>query len=201
MQTISYGFDAFADTANMRTTDRNIEATFKGRTIAYLVFLGGGSRDNRVVTTLVRMRGNIQLMANIGGADADANTITGSISNLEYILPGRRSWNQRGFGSLEDNVNSTNFDYATAFGTDTAILNLTGGVIAADGSYAGTVTPTTEPATYFDPGAFKGNLYGPVDGLETAGTWYVPAKDAPANIGVGGIIGSFGACQDGKGRC
>ena len=195
MQTISYGFDAYADADNMRTTDRatDMTATFKGRTIAYLVELAGNLGAIRTADNLTRMRGNISLTANIGPA---TNTIIGSISDLEYLGPDQH-WSQEGYGV----VASGGFNFANAFRPDTAVLNLTNGTINADGSYAGTVTPTTEPATYFDPGAFKGNLYGPENGLETAGTWYVPAKDAPSDIGVSGIIGSFGACQDGKGRC
>ena len=204
MQTISYGLDAFADTDNMRTTDlteeNKIEATFKGRTMAYLVHLASGSAARRAVTQLTRMRGDISLTANIGPAnpsDTARNTITGTISGLEYYTPAAASW---GNTDITGGANTAGFSFATAFAADTATLTLENGVIAADGSYTGDVTPTTANTAYFDGGSFKGNLYGPLDGLETAGTWWLPAKDT-ADIGVGGVIGSFGACQDDKGRC
>ena len=197
LQTISYGLDAFADADGMKTTDRTTDmtATFKGRTMAYLIHLVSGSANNRNVSTLTRMRGDISLTANIG----PTNTISGTISGLEYYTSNthQTSWSN---ADITSGANTQSFSFATAFAADTATLTLENGVIAADGSYTGDVTPTTANTTYFDGGSFKGNLYGPLDGLETAGTWLLPAKDT-ADIGVAGIIGSFGACQDGKGRC
>ena len=198
MQTISYGLDAFADAEGMRTTEpgTNITATFKGRTIAYLLHLNSSSGTRRLVEQLTRMRGDISLTASIGPA---TNTITGAIGNLEYHTSdaGQSSWRN---SDITTGANTNEFSFATVFGADGATLNLTGGTIEANGSYEGTVTPSVTNTTFND-GEFKGNLYGPLDGLETAGTWWLPAQDAPANIGVAGIIGSFGACQDGKGRC
>ena len=202
MQTISYGLDAFADAEGMRTTEAgtDIEATFKGRTMAYLVHLDGSDEADpaeRDVTALTRMRGDISLTANIGPA---TNTITGSISGLEYYTSdtGQSSWRN---SDITTGANTEGFSFEDAFSGSSAILNLTDGTIAEDGSYAGDITMEdfSGPDDFFDEGSFKGNLYGPQTGLETAGTWYLPALNAAS--GIAGVIGSFGACQDGKGRC
>ena len=215
LQTIHYGLDAFADRDNMRTTDLDdgIEgATFKGRTIAYLIRTVAAGTNRRFASNLVRLRGNIALTANIGpGTD---NSISGTIDGMEYYQDSTDSWSRTTLG-----LNTPGFDFHRALGPGEpgavgAQLMLQNGTIAADGSFTGDVAPGGQftrqaraesispgnPSAYFGTGKFEGNLYGPRDGLETAGTWWIPTRTAQT-LDVSGIIGSFGACQDGKGRC
>ena len=160
------------------------------------------------IDQLIRLRGDVSLTACIGGggcsgiAAADANEIEGSISNFEYA-PQVGYWSDRNTSVIHE-----------AWRTLHGKIDLAG-TIAADGSYKGDVTPNTayEPTTQNmdrDPymsdggarmsdawgeGEFEGAFYGPQDALETAGTWWVPAReDVPQYAGMAGSFGA--ACTD-----
>ena len=190
MQGFHFGYDAFADTAGMRTTDLDtpITATFAGRASGMVM---EPHSDRTQVERLIRVRGDVTLNATIGGA----NTITGAISNLE--TPAGEGWGP--YAPLRDEV------------------RLTGGTIAADGSYTGDADVEGTNSHLWDPGAFGGNFYGARGGsdLETAGWWYLTARgytpDARNLTGAAarddprrpdfrysGAFGSFGAeCTEG----
>ena len=191
MQGFHFGYDAFADTAGMRTTDlaTPITATFMGRASGMVM---EPHSDRSQVERLIRVRGDLTLNAVIGGA----NTITGSISNFEQ--PAGRAWGP--YAPLTDSVRLNN------------------GTIAADGSYEGDTTVDGAASHLWDAGAFGGNFYGNRGGsdLETAGWWYLTprgytppqtnpltgadARDYPGrpDFDYSGVFGSFGAkCVEG----
>ncbi len=190
MQGFHFGYEAFADTAGMKTTDLDtpITATFAGRASGMVM---EPHSDRSQVERLIRVRGDVTLNATIGGA----NTITGAISNFE--TPAGGGWGP--YAPLRDEVRLTN------------------GTIAAGGSYEGDADVEGDSGHLWDPGKFGGNFYGNRGGsdLETAGWWYLTARgytpDARALTGAAarddpgrpdfrysGAFGSFGAaCTEG----
>ena len=185
MQGFHFGYEAFADTAGMRTTDLDtpITATFAGRASGMVM---EPHSDRSQVERLIRVRGDVTLNATIGGA----NTITGAISNFE--TPAGGGWGP--YAPLRDEVRLTN------------------GTIATGGSYEGDADVEGGSGHLWDPGKFGGNFYGNRGGsdLETAGWWYLTARgytpDARALTGAAarddpgrpdfrysGAFGSFGA--------
>ena len=201
MQGFHFGYDAFSDAAGMKTTDLDnpIEATFAGRASGMVM---EPHSDRSQVERLIRVRGDVTLNACIGasgctrsGVPTGANTITGAISNFE--TPAGGGWGP--YVPLRDEV------------------RLTGGTIAADGSYEGDADVEGDSGHLWDPGSFGGNLYGDRGGpgLETAGWWYLTARgytpDSRALTGsaaqndprrpdfrYSGAFGSFGAkCTEG----
>ena len=189
--------------------DTNEETTTRGIGTFPNCGADGEQRCGRnFVSEMVRLRGNVALSACIGGggctgiAATGANEIEGTISDFEYA-PQAGYWTDRDSSAL-----------SRAWRTLHGKIDLAG-EIGADGSYAGAVTPNTqnEPTTinmHHDPymsdggypmsatwgvGEFEGAFYGPLDALETAGTWWVPARE---NIyRYAGMVGSFGAaCTD-----
>ena len=78
-QAFHFGYDTFADRAGQRTTDigaaDTVEATFRGRTMAYQYLLYRDTRPGRN-----DIRGDIVLNARIGSG---ANTISGEITRVE----------------------------------------------------------------------------------------------------------------------
>ena len=154
---------------------------------------------------------------------AGANRIAGVIENLEYpIAPG--AWGDRPSGQLErgDRFLRGKFFLGSSAGSNltssatggVAAETLAGAVITNTGTFAGAVIPNGRQhqfTTYnngmvamseqWDTGAFEGVLYGPVSGMEAAGSWYAAMKAGPAathQAGGIGIVGSFGAvCETG----
>ena len=174
------GYDAFKNADNMKVTDvaeadEITSGKFKGRTIAEE--LARSSSASEVLTppsasgsTARMLRGDIELTATISGTAGD-NTITGTITNFE-------AWDTKGYWE--------NYDHFTT-------AALASGSIGADGSFSGVVTdPDGGSGTIFANGFYKGSFYGPLSGLEAAGTWFVPstALDTTADLS---IVGSFGA--------
>ena len=82
-QGLHFGYNAFADARNARTTDIStvVTATFTGRTIAhrYLHLAGGNARRG----DREELRADITLNVEIGGSDGGG--ITGEISNFEML--------------------------------------------------------------------------------------------------------------------
>ena len=80
-----YGYDAFADSADARTTDieNAVSVTFRGTTMAQMVMhLTGGTVSQPL---RVDLRGDIELSASIGGSGG--GTISGMISGFEMLGP------------------------------------------------------------------------------------------------------------------
>lgn len=84
-QALHFGYEAFADSSNARTTDISspVTATFTGRTMAhrYLHLAGGDQRRGDREELLA----DITLNATIGGSDGGG--ITGTISNFRMLGP------------------------------------------------------------------------------------------------------------------
>ena len=157
-----------------------ISATFKGRTTGWLLRTARPGINDEVFSTSHRLRGSVELIAKIGGAGADANTITGSMSGFEIFDNGIWSNHLSSFRILAPDANGVG-------------VSLTAGAIAEDGTYKGTAAA---PSGQFSDGAFEGALYGPKDlgKLETAGSWYLPPSATLYNgMEFGTVLGSFGA--------
>ena len=174
MVPFAVGYDAFKDADGMKVTDvadadKITSGKFKGRTIAEELVHSGttkllppGATDGGRT-----LRGEIELTATISGTAAD-NSISGTISKLQQ-------WDTKGHWE----------DYEHF---QTVMLGSSGD-IAADGSFNGAITDPDAAATVFAAGFYKGRFYGPLSGLEAAGTWAVPA----GSTGTQALIGSFGA--------
>ena len=213
MQLFHYGLDAFADRDGRRPTDltgsNTIEGTFRGHTTAYIVT----SRDKKEnhsdrhenIQNLFRARGEIELRACIGAAGTSctlqnfadtpsalaANTIAGSITELEYAFHNRPGfhWTKSPAGGIE----------GIPFGREDAKVRLDPASIQNDGSFSGrTAGDFTGGGTR--RGTYEGAFYGPAGaGLETAGTWRLNAAAWEGNEW-DAVIGSFGAVCEGTCR-
>ena len=198
----AFGYDAFRNADGMKTTDvtTSIAATFEGHTMARQL-ITDGSTTHVVVTGADVLRGDVTLNACIGGSGCTgtgiptaANRISGLISGLEEL---------RHDGVWVD------FRYGN--------IPMVEGDVAADGSFAGALDypredaadPATRNTWHYESGVpgergsskYSGNFYGPRDGLEAAGWWYVqpdPRLATDTGVNIGGIVGSFGAkCASG----
>ncbi len=192
LQGFHFGYDAFRDADNMRTTDRaaSIEATFRGRTMGMILHPRSnsvGSESAPHVLHFTRLRGDVTLNACIGagactgtGIPTGSNKIMGNIANLQSLENGIWQKNQFLRNQAEGHATHPGF----------AIL-LAEGDIAADGSYKGHADPWD---TSWNQGEYSGALYGPADKLETAGWWRIEPDSTHQNRHVA-AFGSFGACQ------
>ena len=171
------GYDAFKDEAGMKVTDvadanKITSGKFKGRTIAEEIKLepSPSRRTLPPYATLqaAMLRGHIELTATISGIAAN-NKISGKIMNLE-------SWDAiRGYWQ-----NYAHFTELTFAETS----------IGADGAFNGAVN---DPGANFLDGAYKGNFYGPLSGLEVAGAWFLNG-DVTGSLDKA-LMGSFGAAH------
>ncbi len=203
-----FGYDAFADSDDARTTDIDnaVSATFRGATMAQMVMHLTGAGNSQPLR--VDLRGDIELSASIGGTGG--GTISGVVSGFEMLGPdgtwhphaaiidpkkrerlvlAGTNYKTRREAAPNDGVFTTG-NYAA----DAAAIN-------ADGSYEGGVylqyyddsdskwkDKTAKFDTYVtaDESVFRGTFYGPVtddlSGLETAGHWFLSA-DAACNRG------------------
>ena len=204
VQAFHFGYDAFEDKADKRTTDlaTPINVRFDGRTMGFMY-----QHFNNPNPIRVDIRGDVVLNARIGSG---ANTISGEVTSLEKLSPEgqwvrfERAVNIRTDSDKEDRLvfASDSFDSS---GQDFAAA---GAPIGADGSYKGgvypqywdtSVTPNVWKAKTWDfnpshssnSSEFGGTLYGPRDDLETAGYWYLEGDARRERWG--GIVASFGA--------
>ena len=199
VQAFAFGYDAFADADDMRTTDlsTSIAATFQGHTMARRL----NNRDSITHITLdgaLPIRGDITLNACIGGASCTgdgipttANRINGMISGLEELRHDGQ-W----------------IPFLPAAGG----IEMAEGEIAADGSFGGQLElprivtlegevgqPNSwnwdaEPNNPAHPSKYGGNLYGPENALEAAGWWHMqPDNRESHRRDYSSLIGSFGA--------
>ena len=203
-----FGYDAFADSADARTTDitNAVSATFRGATMAQMVLDLTGASVSRPLR--VDLRGDIELSASIGGSGG--GSISGVISGFEMLGPDG-TWHPHAAiidPKKRERLVMTGTNYKTRrqaapndgvfttgnYAADAAAIN-------ADGSYEGGVylqyyddsdsrwkDKTAKFDTYVtaDESVFRGTFYGPVtddlSGLETAGHWFLSA-DAACNRG------------------
>ena len=203
-----FGYDAFADSADARTTDIDsaVSATFRGATMAQMVMHLTGASPSQPLR--VDLRGDIELSASIGGSGG--GSISGVISGFEMLGPDG-TWHPHAAiidPKKRERLVMTGTNYKTRreaapndgvfttgnYAADAATIN-------ADGSYEGGVylqyyddsdskwkDKTAKFDTYVtaDESVFRGTFYGPVgddlSGLETAGHWFLSA-DAACNRG------------------
>ena len=195
VNSLNFGYSAFADEDNKRTTDIGKPVTdgkFHGQALAYAY------KGNNVappdpsqpppVTVFPQefkmLRGDATLTVTI--PKTGDGTITGTLNNF-------KEWTAAGW---------------KVYGTDFKV-DLTSGVITTSGEFTGTATATSTDnvlgtvqqtlggtPTPSGTGEFKGAFYGPSDDsadLEVAGTWTTGWNNySAANFDV---VGSFGAKQ------
>ena len=220
VQTFHYGLEAFADDSGRRVSDMDrIAATFRGLTHGWVLTRHANAPG--VYGTLTRLRGDVTLTANIGGAQND--TISGMISGLRQspapdleTQPGSgAAWTAGRLpetvmlqGAYTNGVIGVAPILATTGATTTAAADFAGlgvahgalgatAAVGADGTFAGTVTASGERADNWERGEYEGALYGPTSALEAAGTWWLQAHRGDNNADLmhpaQAIIGSFGA--------
>ena len=193
LQGYHFGYDAFQDTNNMRTTDRttSIPATFEGRTMGMILHPRSnsvGSESAPHVGHFTRLRGDVTLNACIGAGSCTgtniptgSNRISGSIDNLQALENG--VWQKYAFLRHAAAGHATHANIAILLEED---------AIEADGSYSGAAS--SWQAGQWNQGEYSGALYGPTDKLETAGWWRLETDSAYQNRHLV-AFGSFGACQ------
>ena len=193
LQGYHFGYDAFRDAANMRTSDvsTSIAATFEGRTMGMILHPRSnsvGSETAPHVGHFTRLRGDVTLNACIGagactgtGIPTGANRISGAIDNLQALENG--VWQKYAFLRHAAGDHGTHANIA---------IRLVEDDIEADGSYSGTAD--SWQAGQWNQGEYSGALYGPTDKLETAGWWRLETDSAYQNRHLV-AFGSFGACQ------
>ena len=188
-----FGYDAFQDEDDMKTTDvsTSIAAKFEGRTMGMILHPRSNSVASETaphVGHFTRLRGDVKLNACIGGGactgtgiPTGGNRISGSIDNLQALENG--VWQKYAFLRHAAANHGTHANIA---------IRLVEGDIAADGSYSGTAD--SWQAGQWNQGEYSGALYGPRDKLETAGWWRLETDSAYQNRHLV-AFGSFGACQ------
>ena len=186
VNTLHFGYSAFADEDDKRTTDIGEAITggkFQGQTLAYEV---QGGRTSTINTKL--LRGDVVLTVNIPKGTG-AGTLQGTMRNFQR-------WNEEG-------------GYWTAY-ADRLAVTVNSTAISADGTFSGRVaaTPSNEWSSN-GQGLLKGSFYGPrndSNDLEIAGSYTVGQSFAPSNpdqtnfphLGAQarkGVFGSFAAKQ------
>ncbi len=198
----AFGYDAFQDADNLKTSDltSSIAATFTGHTMARQL-ITDGSITHVVITGADVLRGDVTLNACIGGTGCTGTGIPTAANRISGLISGLEELRYDGVWVAVTNDN----------------IPMVEGDIAADGSFAGALDyprqdandPSTRNTWHYESGVpgeggasqYGGNLYGPRDGLEAAGWWYVqpdPRIATDSGVNIGGIIGSFGAkCTEG----
>ena len=152
----------------------------------------------------------------------DANKLTGAIHDLEIALPGgawghgNTSAHRNGYYAfsgdvlLDGDVGAGGAFSGTAR-PDTAVSDSersagdSGTRTAGADTHGYTIRQQVggnsgvSMSEFWKAGRFEGAFYGPADGLEAAGSWWLPPVGAEVTTsGVLGIIGSFGAkCAEG----
>ena len=187
VQTMSFGYHAFADEDGKRTKDIGTAisggtgGTFVGQTLATI--LNGRQSQGTQSTTL--LRGEVSLKVTIPKGSETAGKLTGTLSQFE-------EWTGAFWRTYQPNT-ETRGVFSVRLDDGTVDSNI---VINPDGSYSGTATAINagdNDGNDIDvAGTFKGNFYGPranADDLETAGTWNL----GPGTNTTPTIIGSFGA--------
>jgi len=187
VNTLHFGYSAFADSDGQRTKDISTainSGKFYGSTLAYEV---QGGRTSSINTKL--LRGDVVLTVNIPKGTG-AGTLQGTMRNFQR-------WNEEG-------------GYWTAY-ADRLAVTVNSTAINADGTFSGRVaaTPSNEWSSN-GQGLLKGSFYGPrtdSNDLEIAGSYTVGQSFVPHVVAQGagftnlgaqgrkGVFGSFAAKQ------
>ncbi len=187
VNTLHFGYSAFADADGQRTTDIGTAITsgkFYGSTLAYEV---QGGRTTTINTKL--LRGDVVLTVNIPKGTG-TGTLQGTMRNFQR-------WDEEG-------------GYWTAY-ADRLAVTVNSTAISADGTFSGRVaaTPSNEWSSN-GQGLLKGSFYGPrtdSNDLEIAGSYTVGQSFVPHAVAQGagftnlggqgrkGVFGSFAAKQ------
>ena len=181
VETINFGYQAFADEEGKRTADINEaipRGIFTGYAFGYEVL---GNRPGSIGGKL--LRGDVSLTVNIPKGPGQA-TLEGTMSSFQQWNSQLNSWTA----------------YINNFGVTLKSAN-----IGSNGMFTG----TAETSTYIDSingetppdknaGVYKGGFYGPradADDLEIAGSWIIGRTDNGGVATRRNIYGSFGAKQ------
>ena len=200
-----FGYDAFADSTDARTTDISapVSATFRGTTMAQLVQNLTNAVNDASRPLRFDLRGDIELTATIGGSAG--GSISGVISGFKMLGPDG-TWHPHAAivdPKKQERLVLTGANYKTRQTNgvfSTANYAADAATISADGSYAGGVylqyydsadskwkDKTARFDTYVttDQSKFRGRFYGPtgddLSDLETAGNWYLSSKTTCIN--------------------
>ena len=174
VQGLSFGYSAFADEDDKRTTDigEAVDGKFHGQALAY-AFKGTNTANNE----FKMLRGDATLTVTI--PKTGGGSIAGNLNNF-------KEWTSAGWK-----------DYGTDFNVSLGNAN-----ILDAGVFSGTTTSTGEVNDLqSSAGLFRGSFYGPrdtSDDLEVAGGWTLGTDfrgNANTNASRWEIIGSFGAKQ------
>ena len=182
INTIHFGYSAFANVDGQKTTDIGAAITrgkFRGYTLAYSI---RGSRNLELNPSVPidteLLRGDVTLTVNIPKGSGTGSILEGTMDNFQ-------KWHE------ENN-------YWIAYDVANFSIALNNAAIGLDGTFSGTTraTPNTGLGNSGN-GGYKGNFYGPRadrTDLEVAGSWSVGTGGSPSqNIKV--IFGGFGAKQ------
>ena len=178
MQSIHFGYSAFADETGKKTTDIGTAITsgrFRGQALAY-----GVKGDFGGLTDAALLRGDAVFTVSIPKT-AGSGSIRGTLNNFEQWIDG--AW--------------TDFSMTVTLPSTTVNDNGTFDSGADPTVYAITATGRTDLNT--ERGNFKGAFYGPrsdSDDLEVAGSWTIGiAGGGSYSATEWSIMGSFGARQ------
>ena len=167
-----FGFDAFADSTDARTTDiaSPVSATFRGTTMAQMVLLLTAADTAR--PSRVDLRGDIELTASIGGSGG--GSISGVISGFKMLGPDG-TWHPHAAiidPTKQERLVLTGTNYRTRADANgvfsTANYAADAATINADGSYAGGLYLQT-----YESGSWKDKT----DKFDTYVTDFDPATD------------------------
>ena len=171
MQSIHYGYSAFADETGKKTTDIGtaiVSGRFRGQALAYSV-----KGDIGGLTDAALMRGDAVFTVSIPKTTGSGN-IQGTLNNFEQWSDG--AW--------------TDFSMTVEFPSTT---------IGDDGTFSGVTRAGGRTDLNTEAGNFKGTFYGPrsdSDDLEVAGSWTIGIGGSGSfSATEWSIIGSFGAKQ------
>ena len=186
MQSIHYGYSAFADESGKKTMDIGSainSGSFRGQTLAYAV--RGYSGNGKVPETRL-LRGDATLTVTI--LKTGTGNISGTLNNFGEWRDG--AWKRCG-GQSGCLRNGNNFTVTLA---STSISNA--------GEFAGSTTAAGRTDLNGEGGSYRGAVYGPrsdSDDLEVAGSWTIGFNISSGNIvardAQWSIMGSFGAKQ------
>ena len=205
VQAFHFGYDAFEDKADKRTTDISapIDVRFEGRTMGFLYEHFSNPNPIRI-----DIRGDVVLSARIGGSGA--NTISGQVTRLEKLTPDGQWVRFERVVDIMTGAGDRLVFAGDSFGLEGQDFAASGAPISADGSYKGGVyvqywdsdTSSWKNKSWefnsshsSNSSEFGGTLYGPtgndLDDLETAGYWYLEGDARRQRWG--GVVASFGA--------
>ena len=214
VQSINFGYTAFEDKANKRTTNIGQAITsgkFHGRTIA-VAYRGNAQRldleDPKLKSKLVR--GNVELTVTIPETTG-TGTVFGHIDAFQEWDAVNNRWNPglalvstaatRARGTIT-RVDLSSDGTTGSTTNNVAITANTGafnGVAKATGTNLANVLNDHQASSPNNVGgAFRGNFYGPLatpNDLEVAGTWRLGGGSTEVAEDKWVISGSFGAKQ------